>query len=89
MGQDAVGAAIARFLQIIMSEKLKVYIARDVGRSGHAGELFLYPQPKPVFKKLTGCFQESWRAMQMPSDFFLNIKDGECYEAEIVLGEKV
>ena len=69
---------------------MKVWIGRDGVKSGKQDkDLFLFTS-KPVFDD----GDEEWQIAgsdfcHLPGKVFPEIKNGECYEAEITLGEKV
>lgn len=65
---------------------MKIWIARDGEPSKkNDGELFCYDR-KPMLRVV---YFESFNYLQLDTEQFPEIKNGECFEAEITLGEKV
>jgi hypothetical protein len=73
-----------------MSEKLKVYIARDLKldfRGDYQSDLFLFYEKPELEKNYFQVNSDSF--LELPINLYPEIKNGDCYEAFIVLGEKL
>lgn len=67
---------------------MKVWIARDGEQNGNNDfELYFY-FTKPELSPDGTCYDAS-NYFDLPTKSYPKIKNGECYEAEIVLGSKV
>lgn len=78
-----------------MSEKIKVWVARDGDRDGKNNKSLYMWMKKPEYgedllgDEMTWFWDNNGEYIELKISDYPEIKNGECYEAEIVLGEKI